>query len=417
MSALSASNTTSSKSSSIHVGLLTAGHDKPYVVPLAVALAESGIRVDFIGSDTLACDQLTSTRGIQFLNLRGDQAPDASLPTKMCRLAAYYGRLLHYVATTKARVLHVIWNNKFETLDRTILMLYYRLMGKRVMMTAHNVNAAKRDGCDSALNRLTLRIQYRLCEHLFVHTEAMKRELCGDYGVQPARVSVIPFGMNDTVPSTSLSPAEARFSLGFGEGDKVLLFFGMMVQYKGLEDLVAAFALLAPRDPQLRLVIAGPVKRGSEDYWKSIESMIDAAGLVKRVHTRIEFVPDEEVEHYFKAADAAVLPYRHVFQSGVPFLAFNFGLPVIATDVGSLREDVVEGQTGFICEPRNPHALAGAIEAYFSSDLYRNLPSWREGIRSLVREQHSWSTIARSTKSAYASAGSRELIEIEAGLQ
>lgn len=398
----------------MHVALLTAGHDKPYVVPLAVALADAGVMVDFVGSDALLCDQVAGRDGIRFLNLRGEQSTSAPLAIKMRRLGTYYLRLLRYAASAKVDLLHIIWNNKFEWFDRTLLMLWYRLFGKRVLLTAHNINAAKRDGRDSAWNRLTLRIQYRLCDHVFVHTQAMKQELCEDYGMGQARVTVIPFGMNDTIPSTTLTRQEARRMLGLDDAHRVLLFFGMIVPYKGLEDLVAALGAVAPGDPALRLLVAGPVKRGSEQYWRSVHDAIHAAGLEGKVLARIEFVPDAEVERYFKAADAVVLSYRDVFQSGVPFLAFNFGLPVIATDVGALREDVIEGLTGVLCAPRDPHALADAIRRYFKSELYRELDTRRDTIRAIAREGHSWQTVAKQTVDAYVRVRSPDPMAMEA---
>ena len=116
---------------------------------------------------------------------------------------------------------------------------------------------------------------------------------------------------------------------------------------------------------------------------------------------RIQFIPDEEVEQYFKAADAVAIPYTDIFQSGVPFLAYAFGVPVIATDVGSLRDDVIQGETGVLCQPRDPGALAGAIGAYFSSDLYRELEKRRDGIRRFANERHSWAVVGEATKAVY----------------
>ena len=123
-------------------------------------------------------------------------------------------RLIRYAATAKPRIFHILWNNKFETFDRTLLMLYYRLLGKRIVLTAHNVNAGKRDSKDTFLNRLTLRIQYRLADHIFVHTEKMKLELIEEFGVRESRVTVIPFGINNAVPNTDLAPSEAKQRLG-----------------------------------------------------------------------------------------------------------------------------------------------------------------------------------------------------------
>jgi glycosyltransferase involved in cell wall biosynthesis len=104
---------------------------------------------------------------------------------------------------------------------------------------------------------------------------------------------------------------------------------------------------------------------------------------------------------YFKAADVLVLPYKHIFQSGVLFLAYNFGLPVLAADVGSLHEDVEEGETGFMFKPEDPADLARAIERYFDSDLYKELPRRRRRISDYANERHSWDTVGEMTRAVY----------------
>jgi D-inositol-3-phosphate glycosyltransferase len=385
----------------VRVALLTGGDDRPYALGMASALAEQGIAVDFIGSDKLDAPQLHESPLITFLNLRGDQNEDAPLLRKVVRILTYYARLAGYVPRSSARIFHLLWNNKFEHFDRTALMLYYRLFRKRVVFTAHNVNARKRDGCDTWFNRFTLRIQYRLCSHVLVHTAAMKRELLADFGMAPERVSVIPFGINSTLPTTAISSLEARRRLGLLPTERVVLFFGQIAPYKGLEFLVAALARLIPSLPDVKLVIAGKVKKGFEEYWKSIQTEISRPGLQDRVSAQIQHIPDEDVEMYFKAADVLALPYIQIFQSGVPFLAYNFGLPVIATDVGSLREDVIEGTTGMICRPRSGADLAEAVMAYFRSELFRQLERRRPMIREFAMQRYSWAKVAVITMAAY----------------
>lgn len=385
----------------VHIALLTAGYDKPYAVPLSTALAQHGVRIDFIGSDTLNCREVTRTSGVTFLNLRGDRRADVAAARKALRLLAYYARLMRYVAAAQPRILHVLWNNKFELFDRTLLMLFYRVAGKRVVLTAHNVNDAKRDSRDGWANRLSLRMQYHLCDHIFVHTEPMKRELVAEFGVEKENVSVIPFGINNLVPATDLTPREARQRLGMREGDKTALFFGTIAPYKGLEYLIAALTILGRAHKHVRLIIAGAVKRGSAAYWDRVQAAIADGGLRDQVMQRIEFIPDEDVEYYFKAADVVVMPYADISQSGVLLTAHNFGLPVIATDVGALRDDVIDDQTGFLCPPRDPAALAQAIDRYFSSELYRHLPTRREEIRRFANARHSWATVAQITRSVY----------------
>ena len=117
---------------------------------------------------------------------------------------------------------------------------------------------------------------------------------------------------------------------------------------------------------------------------------------------KTEFIPDEDTELYFKAADVLVLPYRYIYQSGVLFLAHSFGLPVLATDVGPFRDEIIEGRTGFICKPEDSTDLASAIERYFASDLYRDLDLNRDAIRDYVEARHSWEVVAQMTIEVYA---------------
>jgi glycosyltransferase involved in cell wall biosynthesis len=382
------------------VALLTGGSDKPYALGLASALAAQGVTIEFVGSDELDCPEVRTIPRLRFLNLRGSQREDAGMFAKTLRVAAYYGKLALFVATTRATVIHVLWNNKFEIVDRTVLMAFYRLLGKRIVFTAHNINAAERDGGDGWINRASLRIQYRLSHHVFVHTDRMKRDLAADYGIATSKIGVIPFGINSMVPTTGLSRAQAKRKLGLPVSDLTLLFFGHIAPYKGLEYLVAAVAILATGHPELRLVIAGKVRRGDEGYWRGVQDLITEKRIEHMVVTHIGFIPDEQVEYYFKAADVAVLPYLHIFQSGVAFLAFNFGVPVIATDVGSLREDVV-AQTGFLCQPADSFDLARAISQFCESASSWEPDAQRERIRQFVQQKHSWATVAERTKAVY----------------
>jgi glycosyltransferase involved in cell wall biosynthesis len=385
------------------VSLLTGGADRPYVFGLGTSLMDKVANMDLIGSDDLDFPQFRGQPSVNFLNLRGSHQTNVSILKKVFRVSAYYARLIYYAATAKPGIFHVLWNNKIEIVDRTLLMLYYRLLGKKIVRTVHNVNAGKRDSNDSWLNRLTLRIQYRLTHHIFVHTERMKRELKEEFGVPAGRVTVIPFGINNAVPNTtSLMPVDAKQRLGIREDKKTILFFGNIVPYKGLEYLTAAFQQLQVKCRDYSLIIAGrPVN--CEKYWSGIRKAIHEDERRGQVLVKADFIPDEETEVYFKAADVLVLPYRHVYQSGVLFLGHSFGLPVIAADVGSLRDEIVEGKTGFVFRPEDPADLARAIERYFASDLYRDLNNRRQEIRNYAAELHSWDVVGKITTSVYAS--------------
>jgi len=383
------------------VGLLTGGGDRHYAFGLAMALVAKGVHVDFVGGDEVDSPELHCTPNLRFLNLRHNGRRDAGLATKVRRTAMYYVRLAAYALTARARVFHILWNNKFEFFDRTLLMLYYKALNRRIVLTAHNVNAGARDGNDTRLNRLTLKAQYRIADHIFVHTERMKEELQEQFGVASTSISVIPYGVNNAAPKTDLTPLEAKQRLGIKEGQRVLLFFGNIAPYKGLQYLVTAYQCLLAKGGDYRLIVAGRAKEGCEIYAARIRDMLSSTAEARRTILRIELIPDSDVELYFKAADVSVLPYTHIFQSGVLFLGYSFGLPVIATDVGSMRGDIVEGKTGFICKPGDPIDLLMNIEKYFESELYKFSNARREAIQEFANDKHSWGIVGELTRSVY----------------
>jgi D-inositol-3-phosphate glycosyltransferase len=385
----------------IAVTLLTGGGDRPYAFGFVTELISKGAALDVIGSDELDCPEFHASPKVNFLNLRGNQRPDVNLVRKVWRVSIYYLKLIRYAATARTRIFHILWNNKLEFFDRTMLMLYYRLLGKKVVLTVHNVNTRRRDSKDTLINRLTLRIQYRLADRIFVHTEKMKIELIEEFGVQGAHITVIPFGINNAVPNTSLSSSEAKRRLGIRSDRKTILFFGNISPYKGLEYLVAAYQRTLARRDDYQLIIAGRPKE-CEKYWSAIREAL--RGDVKRgcVLLRADYIPDEETEVYFKAADVLVLPYRHIYESGVLFLGYSFGLPVLAADVGSLKDEIIEGQTGFVFRSEDPMDLAKKIEGYFASDLFADLYHRRQRIRDIAAERHSWDVVGQLTMGVYA---------------
>ena len=389
------------------VSLLTGGGDKPYALGLLNALISKGVTVDFIGNDEMSNADIVKAIGVNYLNLRGNQNPRARDLTKLVRVLRYYFRLLKYVTVSDSPIFHILWFNKFIFLDRTLLNAYYKLLGKKLVFTAHNVDEKERDGGNNFLNRLSLRILYSLVDHIFVHTKKMKSQLTHEFKVREDKVSVIPFGINNTIPTSNLTKAEARAKLNLGDYEKVLLCFGNIAPYKGLEYAIRAMDRLREKDDSYRLVIAGQIK-GCQAYWEEVEGIVEKLHLSKYVMNKTEYIPDEEVEVFFKSSDVLLLPYKFIYQSGVLFLSYSFGLPVIATDVGSLREDIVEGSTGMICRAEDPDDLADKVRRYFDSDLYRNLDENMKHIISYGNEKHSWDEVGNTTYSVYEKLSARK---------
>jgi D-inositol-3-phosphate glycosyltransferase len=383
--------------------LVGGGGDMYYELGLCSGLISNGIHVEYIGSDSVKEMKIFENENVAFYNLRGSQKPDAPIVEKFFRILKYYLRLIHHAAKTDSRIFHIQWLNKFVYFDRILLNLYYKMLGKKLIFTAHNVNAGIRDGTDSFMNRLSLNFMYKLVDHIIVHTEKMKQQLIEGFGIQEDKVTVIPYGINDMVFKSDLTRMEARKKLNLDDGGRIALFFGVITPYKGLEYLLWALTKRREKDDPFRLIIAGKVDKKFSQYWKSVQRIAKEHNLGDYIIERIGYIADKDVEVYFKAADVLILPYKYIFQSGILFLAFNFGLPVIATDVGSLREFIIDGKTGFLCKPEDPDDLAEKINIYYNSHLFRNAEENREKIIGYANEKYSWGKIGEKTHDLYKS--------------
>ena len=156
-------------------------------------------------------------------------------------------------------------------------------------------------------------------------------------------------------------PEQERKALGFSNKDKVILFFGYVRKYKGLDVLLRSFPDVLKDFPEAKLLIVGEFYDDPQLYL----SLINELGLNDAVKMINQFVPNEEVGRYYSACDVVVLPYRTGTQSGILNVAYGFERPVIVTDVGGLAESVEEGVTGFIVKPESPEDIRRGIRKFF----------------------------------------------------
>ncbi|MCU7495274.1 MAG: glycosyltransferase [Ignavibacteria bacterium] len=155
---------------------------------------------------------------------------------------------------------------------------------------------------------------------------------------------------------------EARKHLKLKDG-KLILFFGFIRDYKGLDVLLEAMALLREK-LDLKLMVAGEYYSNEEKY-KSLIEKLNISGSLLMFNG---FIPSSEVRYYFCAADLVVLPYRSATQSGIVQIAMNFKKPVVATNVGGLEEVVLEGKTGYVVEKGDAAAIAEAIIKFYAGN-------------------------------------------------
>lgn len=383
------------------ISLLTGGQDIHYALGLLSGLAPHELDIEFIGNDHWQNAYVMKSKNVIYYNLRGDQTGSVPLKEKVLRVLKYYVKLIQYAAKTNSKIFHIQWLNKFTYFDRTLLNIYYKSLGKKIIFTAHDINYKKLVGSDSLINNLSLKFMYWIVDHIVVHTEKMKSDLIENYNVQGDKISIIPFGINEVMPKTELTRENAKKKLNLRDNDKILLFFGNIAPYKGLEYLIRALANLREQYVDLKLIIAGRIKADCMQYWTDIENIIEEQELKDIIIERIEYIPEAEAEIYFKAADVLILPYKNIFQSGLIYTSYHFGLPVVATDTGSLKDDVILGETGFICRPEDPEDLAEKVKLYYKSNLFKDLEVTREKIIQYAKKNHSWELTGQRTYNLY----------------
>lgn len=160
-----------------------------------------------------------------------------------------------------------------------------------------------------------------------------------------------------------ISKKEARKHLSLPENEKIILFFGIIRKYKGLELLLNTMGLEKIKKQNIKLLVAGEVYEGKQDYQNQIELL----GLKDNVILMDKFIPTDQVKYYFCASDLIVQPYITATQSGVTQIAYNFERPMLVTNVGGLAEIVLDKHTGYVTEVE-AQSIADAICDFYDND-------------------------------------------------
>lgn len=334
--------------------LLSHGFQPEYEAGYANGVTRNGVAVTLVGSDTSLLNRLEPS--IRFFNLRGSQRPDRTTMEKLINLVRYFAGYALLLYRNRGSPVHVI--GQFSTGNLWVSLFeswMTRLLSGGYILTVHNLLPHDRHSSTTA--RLSYLI-YHSAKYLVVHTPRMREELCTKFGIKTEVTIVVEHGIDRLLPDSGGMRVNMRAKLGVQPAERVLLFFGNIAYYKGLDVLLRAFASLS-RDTVDRLIIAGRCR----DRMLRQQLMRIVATHPRRndILWREGYVDEEDVAPTFHAADVLVMPYRHIDQSGVIFMALATGLRVVATDVGSLADYVPDGPKA-IARPDDPEALASCIK-------------------------------------------------------
>jgi glycosyltransferase involved in cell wall biosynthesis len=262
-----------------------------------------------------------------------------------------------------------------------VATLVKRFTSARLVYICHNVLPHE----SSFVDRMLIKIAFRPVSSFLVHSREDRDNLL-TLKDDPV-VSVHPLPIYSMFMRGNYSSATARKELGLD--GHVLLFFGLVRRYKGLDTLLEGFAK-SLECAKSTLVIVGEFYEDRQQYISQIERL----GIGNDVVIVDRYVSNEEVEKYFAACEAVVLPYRSATQSAIVQVAYSFDRAVIVTRVGGLPDVVEDGVSGYIVPPNDPAALADAICRMLEGDTYermqRNIPgikerfSWERCMQALV---------------------------------
>jgi glycosyltransferase involved in cell wall biosynthesis len=254
---------------------------------------------------------------------------------------------------------------------------------KIIAITDNIIPHEKRPG-DRPFTRYFL----KACDGFITMSEKVMQDLRLFQAVKPAVQVAHPLYDNFGAP---ISAAQARKSLrergvAIGDDDRVLLFFGFIRRYKGLDIALEAMADKRIGDLGIKLLVAGEFYEDAAPY----RELIDRLGIADRLLLQTDFIPDSEVRDYLCAADAVIQPYRNATQSGVTPLAYHFEKPMIVSNVGGLPALVPHEKVGLVAEPE-PTAMADAILRFFVLGESYFLPALRS-----ERLKYSWSRLVET---------------------
>ena len=205
----------------------------------------------------------------------------------------------------------------------------------------------------------------RACDDFVVMSKAVGEEIGQFLPVNPtpdgSGVGLIRYAPHPIydIYGAPLEKNAARQQLGLPEKTPVVLFFGLIRKYKGLDILLDALA----QTPGIHALVAGECYDG----WDVYQKIIEENRLSERVHLHLDYIPTEQVRVFFSAADLVVQPYRRATQSGISQIAYHFEKPMIVSNVGGLPEIVTHGVSGYVVAPE-PGAIAVAIKDFFEKN-------------------------------------------------
>jgi len=273
----------------------------------------------------------------------------------------------------------------------TTLLLYLKKVKKRrIVFTLHDVLPFDED-----FNLVKiLKIFYPLADYYITGNQREKDRLIRYFHIPSSKIDIIPHGIYNLFDRKIYNQITARNYLNLPLDKKIVLFFGFLREYKGIEYLVKASSLLIKNKkvPPFITYIVTSTKYSSKQYLEKILKLINKLNLTEKIIINLNYLDSGDIEAVFKASDIVVLPYIHASQSGVMMMSFGFKKPVIISE--AIYDKIwINKKAGLVAKVRNPSSLAEKIYELLKNE--ENIKKYGEFGYEYAMKNLNWEKIAK----------------------
>jgi glycosyltransferase involved in cell wall biosynthesis len=221
------------------------------------------------------------------------------------------------------------------------LVVMAKLKKIKIVFSIHNVLPHEKTKKNIFLDYFANRCIFPFVDAFILHNAKNKQNFIDLYSIDKSKIAIITHGTFDLIKKKDISKNDARKYLNLSSEKKIILFFGYIRPYKGIDVLLKSFSKIKTKIENSFLLIVGQVWN---DTWENYDVFIKKGNLdIKDIRVELGFIPENEVQYYFQASDVVVLPYKHLdTHGGVGALALSFKKPLIVTDVGGSSEYIID---------------------------------------------------------------------------
>jgi len=292
--------------------------------------------------------------------------------------------------SAKGKIVHFQWWTTFLSPIFFVILLFLKFRRKKIIFTVHNVLGHETNFIDM----LVTKIIFLFPDFFILHSTNNIDKMEEIFHISRDKMVRIPHGIYEFYKNKEVTKEESRKKLNIKQDIPVVLSFGNIREYKGVDILIQAFAIVRNELPDALLIIAGK----SWIDWKPNQKLIEKHNLQKNIRTFLEYVPMSDVKHYFEASDLVALPYKHFeSQSGPGNIALAFHKPLVVTNVGALPDLVKNKEC--VLEVNDIKGMAKQmIEILKDQNLAKELSQDSK----VLCKDFSWDGIAKKTIKLYA---------------